>query len=144
MTTSNKSVFGAMLSVVLLVGVAACHGKPSQGAAPQTSPSQDQGDPADANNAPVDGTSAAYDTGAVPNTAEHKHPAPSHPYTPPAAPQQYSQNEPPPPPQDQAGYDQSGYDQSGYDQAGGYAAGDYDDSADQQEVYAPDPPPPMP
>ena len=57
----------------------------------------------------------------------------------PAAPQQYSQNEPPPPPPDQAGYDQSGY-----DQAGGYAAGDYDDTADQQEVYAPEPPPPMP
>jgi hypothetical protein len=143
MTPHKKSAFLAMLSVVLLLGVAACHGKPNPGAAAQTSASQsDQGDPADANNAPADGTSAAYSNGARPSVTQPEQQAASNQSNalPPAVPQQYSQNEPPPPPPQ----DQAGYDQSGYDQAGGYAAGDYDDSADQQEVYAPEPPPAMP
>ncbi|MGC2512554.1 MAG: hypothetical protein WA430_18445, partial [Acidobacteriaceae bacterium] len=131
MTPHKKSVFVIMLSVGLFLGVAACHGKPNTSAATQPSANQnDQGDPADANNAPVNASAPADENGAPSNQSYPSQPA---------APQQYSQNEPPPPPPDQAGYDQSGY-----DQAGGYAAGDYDDTADQQEVYASEPPPPMP
>ncbi|MGB8481413.1 MAG: hypothetical protein WCE63_21610 [Acidobacteriaceae bacterium] len=136
MTTHTKSAFGAALSVVLLFGVAACHGKPSPSTATQTSASQnDPGDPADANNAPVNGPASAYDNGAAPTVTQ----APSNQSysSQPAPPQQYSQNEPPLPPPDQAGYAQGGYDQSPYAQG-------YDDAQDQQEVYAPEPPPTMP
>ena len=139
MTTHKKPAFSALLSVVLLFGVAACYGKPSPAATTQASASQnDAGDPADANNAPVNGPASAYDNGAASTATQPQ--APSNPSyrSQPAAPQQYSQNEPPPPPPPgQAGYDQGGYDQTPYAQG-------YDDSEDQQQVYAPEPPPPMP
>ena len=139
MRTHKKPAFSAMLSVVLLFGVAACHGKPIPAATTQASASQnDAGDPADANNAPVNGTASAYDNGAAPTATQPQAPSNQSYTAQPAAPQQYSQNEPPPPPPPgQAGYDQGGYDQTPYAQG-------YDDSEDQQQVYAPEPPPPMP
>ena len=136
MTTHKKPALGAMLSVFVFFAVAACHGKSSPGAAAQTSASQNnQGDPADANNAPVNGSASAYDNGAEPTATEPQSPS-NQSYTSQPAVPQYGQNEPPPPPPDQAGYDQGG------DQAP-YAQG-YDDNEDQQEVYAPEPPPPLP
>ncbi len=82
------------------------------------------GDPAAANNAPADGATPAYcwrraqlrrATGKVPFQ-------PTRPY--------------PPPPQ-------GGYDQGGYN-APEYAQGGYGDNADEQPIYAPEPPPEMP
>ncbi|MHB1935079.1 MAG: YXWGXW repeat-containing protein [Acidobacteriaceae bacterium] len=158
MTTHKKSAFGAMLSAVLLFGVAACHGKLNSSVAAQTSSQSDQGDPAAANNAPDNGTGSAYDSGAAPAAMPSQaQPQSNESYASPGAPPassapqasgQYSQNEPPPPPPpDQTGYSQGGYDQGGYNQGGynqsPYAQG-YGDSQDQQQVYAPEPPPPMP
>ncbi len=124
MTTHKKPAFSAMLSVVLLFGVAACYGKPSPAATTQASASQnDPGRAVDATSAPVNGPAWAYDNAAVPT----------------AALQQYSQNAPPPPPPPpgQAGYEQGGYNQTPYAQGN-------DDSEDQQQVYAPEPPPAIP
>ena len=65
MTPHKKSVFTIMLSVGLFLGVAACHGKPKTNAATQPSANQnDQGDPADANNAPANASAPADDNGA--------------------------------------------------------------------------------
>jgi len=123
MTTHKKPAFSTMLSVVFLFGVPACYGNPSPVATTQASASQnDRGHDAKASNAPVKVPALAYDNGPLPT----------------AVLQQYSQNEPPPPPPPgQAGYDQGGYNQAPYAQG-------YDDSEDQQQVYAPEPPPPIP
>ncbi len=65
MTPHKKLVFTIMLSVGLFLGVAACHGKPKANAATQPSANQnDQGDPADANNAPANASAPADDNGA--------------------------------------------------------------------------------
>ena len=62
------------------------------------------GDPADANNAPVNSTTPAYDNGAATNATPPPAPSDQSYSSQPAEPQQYSQNEPPPPPpQEQAG-----------------------------------------
>ena len=75
MTTGNKSAFGAMLSVVLLLGVAACHGNQTQPPQPSLGEPDRSGDPADANNAPASGTTSAYDNGATPSATQPQAPS---------------------------------------------------------------------
>ena len=135
MTTRKKSFFGLLLSLVLLFGVAVCHGKQIANAATQNAIQSDTGDPAVVNNAPDTATDSAYDSGAAPAATPSQEQASSNESYPPAASGQYSQNEPPPPPPDQAGYDQGGYNQNQYG---------YGDNAGEQPVYAPEPPPPIP
>ncbi|MGH9616922.1 MAG: YXWGXW repeat-containing protein, partial [Acidobacteriaceae bacterium] len=121
MSTYRKSALSATLCFGLVFGVAACHGNETPNSTAQNTSQSDQGDPAAANMAPLNGSSSTTQ------------PASDTSYAPPASSQQYSQEEPPPPPQDQADYDQSQY-----------AEGGYDDTADQQPVYATEPPPPLP
>lgn len=117
-----------MLSLVLVFGLAACHGNQSASAAAQSVSQNDPGDPTVANNAPVNDSTPVAEQLQSPASSNESY-APHL-----AAPAESSQNEPPPPPPpDQAGYDQSGYDQ-----------GNYNDNGDQSPVYAPEPPPPIP
>ncbi len=126
MSTFKKSCLGTTLALFLCIAV--CLGIQAQ----TTAQAPDSGQAA-ANLAPTHRAASAYDNGAGPAAAQSQSSAPSDPsYAPPAAPMEYSQNEPPPPP-DQAGYDQGGYDQ-----------GNYNDYGDQSDVYAPEPPPPIP
>jgi len=129
MSTFKKSCLGTTLSLALFLCLSVCLGIQAQTA----TQAPDSGGHAAANLVLTRGATPAYDYGAVPVAAQSQSSASSNQsYAPPAAPAEYSQNEPPPPP------DQPGYDQSGYDQ------GNYNDNGDQQPLYAPEPPPPIP
>ncbi len=113
------------LSLAFVMGLTSCRGNQNQSATQVPSES----DPAAANLAPV----SAPEQGAAPAAAPVQsagNPAPN----PPPPPQNYSPSSSYSPPADSASYDQSGYDQSG----------GYDDTADEQPVYAPEPPPALP